>query len=178
MTESKPVILQSAANPKIRHVIRMRDNRARRKAERVLVDGWRETERAVAAGLSLVHLYLPASSALERAQRIDPDGQRSVLVSDRLMEKIAYGNSPRGVVAEFERPVKRLDQLNLPDRPLVLLLDRLEKPGNVGAIFRCADAAGIDAVLLCESADPLNPNAVRNSQGSVFFSPLGQCKRN
>lgn len=172
MGESKPVVVRSAANPKIRHLIRMRDNRARRKAGRVIVDGWRETARALDAGLTLLQICLAESSVPPSwALQIDPLQHKTMVVSDGLMDKVGYGSSPRGVVAEFERPERLLDQLKLPPEPLILLLDRVEKPGNVGAIFRCADGLGIDAVLLCESADPFNPNAIRNSLGSVFHVP-------
>jgi TrmH family RNA methyltransferase len=169
MGESKPVVIRSAANPRIRHLIRMRDNRARRKAESILVDGWRETTRALDAGLTLNQLYIPESATDQiLGPTADRTADRTTIVSDSLMQKICYGNSSRGVVAEFDRPGQSIDQLRLRETPLVLVLDRIEKPGNVGAIFRCADAAGIDAILLCESADPLNPNAIRNSLGSVF----------
>ena len=183
MSESKPVTLQSVSNPTIRHLVRMRDNRARRKAGRVIVDGWRETAQALEADLNLCGLYLPESewarsdfdkSTIGR----DPEIQRvlehpSVLekttcVSDQIMGKISYGQSIRGVVAEFEQPTRTLDQLDLPRAPIILVLDRIEKPGNIGAVFRCADAAGIDAVLLCESNDLFNPNAIRSSLGCVF----------
>jgi TrmH family RNA methyltransferase len=171
MSESKPVVLRSTANPNIRHLIRMRDNRTRRKADRVIVDGWRETTRAIDAGLSLCQQYVPESTSQDDIQRVDPHFEKTILVSDSVMDRICYGSSPRGVVAEFQRPAQPLDQLRLPKRPLILVLDRLEKPGNIGAIFRCADAVGIDAVLLCESADQFNPNAIRNSLGSVFHVP-------
>jgi TrmH family RNA methyltransferase len=175
MSESKPV-LRSAANQTIRHLLRMRDNRARRKAGRVIVDGWSETSRAIDAGLTLCGIYLPES--LEAAQEgeigrvldsVTPD--KISRVADSLMEKIGYGQSFRGVVAEFEQPSMTLEQLELPASPLILVLDRIEKPGNVGAVFRCADAAGIDAVLLCDSCDLFNPNAIRSSLGSLFHVP-------
>lgn len=172
MDESKPVVLRSTANRKIRHLIRMRDNRARRKAKCVIVDGWRETGRAIDAGWTLIQQFVPESSSDPPISHGDPEAEKTVLVSDSLMEKICYGDSPRGVVAEFERPAETLDRLRLSDSPLILVLDRVEKPGNVGAIVRCADAVGIDAVLLCESADPYSPNAIRNSAGSVFHVPL------
>jgi len=182
MCESKPVVVRSAANPKIRRLIHLRDNRALRKADRVIVDGWRETTRAVDAGLALCQLYVPqspidptpifpASAHPSEQLHADPNSEKTTYVSTSLMEKICYGSSPRGVVAEFKRPSRTLDQLNLPKTPLVLVLDRIEKPGNLGAIFRCADAAGIDAVLLCDSADLFNPNSIRNSLGSVFHVP-------
>lgn len=181
MTTSKPVVLRSAANPTIRHLIRMRDNRARRKAGRVIVDGWRETAQAMHAGLKMCGIYLPESQAIQAEVATDP-AVASILeqakasgkitwVSDSIMQKIGYGQSPRGVVAELEQPSVSLEQLELPSSPLVLVLDQIEKPGNIGAVFRCADAAGVDAVLLCESQDRFNPNAIRSSLGCVFHVP-------
>lgn len=169
MGESKPIVIRSTSNPRIRHLLRMRDNRARRKAESVLVDGWRETTRALDAGLALNQIYI-SESATEQSRALESHqtADKTTIVSDSLMQRIGYGESPRGIVAEFHRPQRSLDQLQLPPEPLLLILDRIEKPGNVGAIFRCADAAAIDAVLLCESADPFNPNSIRNSLGSVF----------
>jgi TrmH family RNA methyltransferase len=176
MSECKPV-LSSAANPTIRHLLRMRDNRARRKARRVIVDGWSETAQAIDAGLTLCGIYLPEAASREaESQRnaavgrvLDAVPPRQIsLVSESLMEKIGYGQSFRGVVAEFEQPSRTVEQLELPPSPVLLLLDEIEKPGNVGAVFRCADAAGIDAVLLADSCDLFNPNAIRSSLGSVF----------
>lgn len=179
MSESKPV-LRSTANPTIRHLLKMRDNRARRKAERVIVDGWAETSQAIDAGLQLCGIYLPEVVAggsgddlpvsAERVLQAAP-GDLVTRVSPSLMEKIGYGQSHRGVVAEFERPNWSLERLRLPDSPVLLVLDQIEKPGNVGAVFRCADAAGIDAVLLCDCCDLFNPNTIRSSLGSVFHVP-------
>lgn len=177
MSESKPVVLRSTSNPTVRHLVRMRDNRARRKAGRVIVDGWRETGQAVAAKLKLIGMFVTQSQP-ELMQSSDPlirklattaaaDGHLQV-VSEVVMEKIGYGQSSRGVVAEFEAPHRGLDQLELPPDPLVLVLDQIEKPGNIGAMFRCADAFGVDVILLCDSGDLWNPNAIRSSQGCVF----------
>jgi len=181
MTESKPVVLRSTANPTIRHLVRMRDNRARRRAQRVIVDGWRETAQALQAGLELCGVYLPESIAIQAEDHAD-SSLRHVLalagaaralhwVSDSVMERIAYGQSHRGIVAEFVQPSLSLASLALPECPLVLILDQIEKPGNLGAIYRSADAAGIDAILLCDSHDLFNPNAIRSSLGSVFHIP-------
>jgi len=182
MGESKPIIVRSAANQRIRHLMRMRNNRARRKANRVIVDGWRETAAAIAAGLRLCQMAI-AESTLARLndqpgteldaqirQVVAADRQQNKILwlADPLLRKVAYGNSQRGVVAEFERPQRSLNRLELPENPLLLVLDRIEKPGNIGAIFRAADAAGVDAVLLCDSADVFNPNAIRSSLGCVF----------
>lgn len=144
---------------------------------------------AAEAGLTLCTLYLPASdrsvghggvtegrpesSSLpaEFLRRAEEDERRTV-ITDELFQKISYGQSPRGVVAEFVQPDRSLGQLRLPAEPLVLVLDRVEKPGNLGAVFRCADAAGVDAVIACGPApDLFNPNVIRNSLGTVFTVP-------
>ena len=89
-------------------------------------------------------------------------------VSAEVLQKIGYGQSSRGVVAEFEEPQRTLEMLTLSTAPLVLVLDKIEKPGNLGSVFRCADAAGVDAVILSDSCDLFNPNAIRSSLGTVF----------
>jgi len=182
MSESKPIVLRSVANPTVRHLVRMRNNRARRKAGRIIVDGWRETSQAIDAGLALCGIYLPEAEAhCGAGPDLDPAIQgvvqhasalgKCTRVSESIMEKIGYGQSFRGVVAEFEHPSMALEELELPAAPLILVLDRIEKPGNIGAVFRCADAAGVDAILLCESHDLFNPNAIRSSLGAVFHVP-------
>lgn len=183
MSESDQVVLRSAANPTIRRLVRMRDsNRARRKAGRVLVDGWRETAQALDAGLELLDVFVPEQSKpeddggweAEREQVIRQLPKQQVQqVSESLMSKISFGQSSRGVVAEFLPPQRSLANLNLDQKstPLVLILDQIEKPGNVGAVFRTADAAGIDAVVICGNDDLFNPNTIRSSLGCVFHVP-------
>jgi RNA methyltransferase, TrmH family len=191
MPESGPETLSSPANPTIKRLVRLRDNRFRRRSKRLLVDGWRESARAISAGLELVGCYVPENqwppdtsllAPHDRADvetiRIAASAGKLVLVSEPLMERIGFGQSPRGIVTEFLEPDRRLDQLSLPSNPLVLVLDGIEKPGNVGAIFRCADAAGVDAVILssCE-CDLHNPNAIRSSLGAVFSVPAASGSR-
>jgi TrmH family RNA methyltransferase len=147
----------------------MRDNRSRRKAQRVIVDGWRESQRASEAGLELIAAYV-LEEDVDRAGNIF--GSAIQPVSASVMQKISFGQSPRGLVTEFIQPVRTLDALVLPPSPLLLVLDGIEKPGNIGAVFRCADGAGIDAVVLSDCrCDLFNPNAIRSSLGAVFSTP-------
>lgn len=181
MSESKPVIFRSSANPTLRHLIRMRDNRSRRKANRVLVDGWRETSQAIRAGLDLCGIYVPESlihgktdefrDATQTVMAFAEEQHKLNWVAEPLMEKISYGQSTRGVVAEFVRPNICLKSLSLPKNPLILVLDEIEKPGNIGAVFRSADAAGVDCVLLSDCVDQYNPNSIRSSLGTIFQIP-------
>lgn len=178
MSNLPPSVLRSHANPKIKRFLRLRDNRARRKAKRVIVDGWRETGQALEAGLKLCELFLSAEE-YERKHSDPHSGEAKILqdaekrdqlnvLSEPLLKKIAFGQSPRGVVSEFEEPTANLSDIQLSPNPLLLILDRIEKPGNLGAIFRTGDAAGVDAILMCECTDAFNPNAIRNSQGAIF----------
>ncbi|KAA5545580.1 RNA methyltransferase [Roseiconus nitratireducens] len=157
----------------------MRDNRARRRAGKMLVDGYRETRRAMESGLEPTGVYVlseetrptpgPQESAADRDWVHRHAGAALQTVSAAVMQKIAYGQSARGVVAEFQAPGGDLSSLTLPSTPLILVLDQVEKPGNVGAAFRCADAAGVDAVILTPAeSDRYNPNAIRSSLGAVF----------
>ena len=147
---SRPDPITSATNPTVRRLVRMRDNRSRRRAQCVLVDGWRETQRAVDGGLALIGLFVvDGECPTDSRPLIAAAQEQGVLqfVTPAVMDKIGYGQSSRGVLAEFTAPDRNLDQLELGERPLVLVLDQIEKPGNIGAVFRCADAVGVDAVL-------------------------------
>ncbi|TWU41330.1 23S rRNA (guanosine-2'-O-)-methyltransferase RlmB [Novipirellula aureliae] len=176
MNPCPDIVIRSHANPTVRHLVRLRSNRTRRKEKRLLVDGWRETGQAIEAGLELVRLVVPESvedpksdaTLIERAAA----EQKLTRVCHAVMEKISYGDNSRGVVGEFLEPRKTLGDLQLSNTPLVLVLDCLEKPGNIGAVFRSADAAGVDAVILCGGgSDVYNPNAIRSSLGTVFSIP-------
>lgn len=179
--------ISSPQNPLIRHVVKLRDNRYRQREGVVLVDGTREIARAIQGGLRLQSLLITgAEGGRQRQLTGDQDellgqliaqaGNLTVTVTDELMSKIAYGGNPRGAVALFERPRPLpLEQFKLPEIPLVLILVGVEKPGNAGAIFRSADAVGVDAVVLCETGcDLFNPNLIRGSLGTVFTTPTAE----
>jgi RNA methyltransferase, TrmH family len=175
-------LLQSLANPTVRHLIRMRDNRDRRKAGEILTDGVRQTSMALASGLTPIGLYVDQSQydqvLAELSESLDnglpPDNRLSTgnsfvrAVSSTVMAKIAYGETASGIVGQFRWKTPSLGELQFKAEPFVLVLDRIEKPGNIGAILRSANAAGVDAVVLCDGGDLSHPNVIRNSQGSVF----------
>ena len=97
-------------------------------------------------------------------------------VSEVVYAKIAMREGTEGVIAEVKTPERRLEDLQLPQRPLVVVLESVEKPGNLGAVLRSADAAGADAVLVCDPLTDLwNPNLIRASIGAVFTVPCVAC---
>lgn len=174
---SQPIT--SLKNPRVRQAARLRRAAQRRKQERILIDGVREIGRALAGGVELLELFsCPAVLDAAGSELIAAARERGVFCVETTPEvfaQLAYGERCEGVVAVARGPALTLDQLALPERPLVAVLEQVEKPGNLGAICRTADGAGLDAVLL---ADPLtsalNPNAIRASLGTVFSLPLAE----
>jgi RNA methyltransferase, TrmH family len=153
-------VITSLENPRVKDVLRLRRSRERRRAGLFLAEGPREVERARAAGLTVLATYFaPALIAW-------PEGAE---VSERVLRKLAYRAEPEGVIAVVEAPRHELPQAGT----LYLVAVGIEKPGNLGAMARSADAAGADALLVADAtADPWNPNAIRASTGAVFTLPI------
>jgi TrmH family RNA methyltransferase len=93
-------------------------------------------------------------------------------VSERAFEALAYGDRSDGVILVVRAPSTRLEDLAISDSPLILVTEDVEKPGNLGAVLRTADAAGCDAVIAIGGTDPFNPNVIRASIGTVFSVPF------
>lgn len=177
-------ILTSAANPRLRAAAALRDRRDRVRTGRLLVDGAREVARALDAGVTLVEVFVaegPAGDAeiAAVAARAAGLGVPLVPIAPDLLARLAYGERASGIVAVAVAPDTSLATLvGLPaEAPLVGVLEGVEKPGNLGAVCRSADGAGLDALIAAGgtavgSADPWNPNAVRASLGTVFTLPL------
>lgn len=173
--------LTSRSNPRLRHVSRLREGRYRRQAGQFAIDGVREIERAVDAGIELAHVYLatavletPSPALSDLLARI-PDQVPQVAVVPHAFERIAFGQRNEGMVAVAKTPPRKLAQLSLPANPLLLVADGVEKPGNLGAIFRSADAAGVDAVVCSDCAtDLFHPHVIRASLGAVFALPAAR----
>lgn len=179
MTEGRSArpVLTSAANPRLRAAAALRDRRARVRTGLLLVDGAREVARALDGGVTLVEAFVAAeapagpelAALLARLAAIDVP---LVPVAPKLLGMLAYGERASGIVAVATAPDTSLPtlQLSLP-APLVGILEDVEKPGNLGAVCRSADGAGLDALIAAGSAgsvEPWNPNAVRASLGTVF----------
>ena len=99
-------------------------------------------------------------------------GPSIIEIPETLYRKVAYRESTEGILAEVEYRERTLEELSLPENPLIVVLESVEKPGNLGAVLRSADAAGADAVLVCDPlTDLYNPNLIRASLGGVFTVP-------
>lgn len=166
--------ITSRQNSRVKAAAKLRSARQRTKQGRFLIDGAREIGRALDAGIQILEAFVcPALCTADLAQVLLPRLATASCaeVTTEVFEKIAFGDRHDGMVVVARTPVRTLDQLELPPRSLVAVLAGLEKPGNVGAILRTADGAGIDAVIVADGGtDLFNPNTIRASLGTVFAS--------
>lgn len=170
--------ISSLQNPSIRYVVRLRDNRYRQREGVVVVDGVKEIERAIDSGLSLQSVFIGETEHAASRALIQRCPDALVRVSENVLQKIAFGQHHRDAVALFDAPTWSLHQLKLPESPLIVVLDAIEKPGNVGAVFRSADAIGADAIVVSDGiCDLFNPSVIRASLGTVFSVPCAQADR-
>lgn len=177
----------SASNPRVKAAARLRESRVRRKEGRFLIDGVREIERAKRSGVAIREVYLAVSadSSAERGERHHDalerligefDAERIAVwpVAEPVFGKMAFGDRNERIVALADTPQRSLEAFEntLPDKPLLAVLERIEKPGNIGAVFRSADGAGLDGVILADCGeDFFHPNAIRASLGTLFSLP-------
>jgi TrmH family RNA methyltransferase len=171
--------ITSAQNPKIKRLLQLQQKSSeRRKAGLFVVEGIREVERCVEKGYEIDTIfYLNKPMAENVSEIIEKNkGIKLFEVSPTIYEKIAYRGSTEGIIAEVKTKDKTLNDLNLSENPLVVVLESVEKPGNLGAILRSADAAGADALIVCDPlTDLYNPNLIRNSTGAIFSVPCVAC---
>jgi RNA methyltransferase, TrmH family len=179
MTAPGPIT--SLTNPRIKAAVRLRDRRERDATGLTIVDGAREILRAIDAGVNIETAFVapelvrsPEGEAVVERLRGRPS---TIEVSAPVLAKVAFGDRSDGIVAVVEAPRLTLDELTarLPsDRePLLVVIEGLEKPGNLGAVLRSADGAGASAVIAADSlTDPFNPNAIRASLGTIFALPV------
>lgn len=171
--------ITSAQNPKIKDLLALQEkSKERRKKGLFVVEGRRELLHCIEAGYEPFTLFICP-------EILDGDGRREIekAVGDRecgcieiprhLYDKIAYRGGTEGVIAEMYCREMSLDSLKMKENPLVVVLEAVEKPGNLGAVLRSADASGVDAVIVCDPlTDMYNPNLIRSSIGAIFTVPV------
>ena len=178
MRSPTPPDLTSRANPRVAAVAALRDRRERDRRGLTIVDGAREVRRAIDAGVQVVELYaceplLAGPDARAALDALRAAGITAVTTNERVFEKLAFGGRSEGLVAVIRIPDLALERLELPTDPLVVVIEGVEKPGNIGAALRSADGAGADALVAASPlTDLFNPNAIRASAGTVFTVPL------
>ncbi|WP_252850916.1 TrmH family RNA methyltransferase [Aeoliella straminimaris] len=173
-----PPMITSRQNPRIKAVSALKNRSNREQQARTVVYGVRESQRALAAGANVVEClwcrdYFRTAEAETVVESLAAAGAESLEVAREAFDKLAYGDRQDGVVSVFETPRRTLAELQLPAQPLVAVLEGVEKPGNLGAVLRSADGAGLDAVVVVDPViDLFNPNAIRASVAAVFQSSV------
>ena len=173
--EQNKTMLTSTQNPRIKHLLLLQQKSSQRKADGLfVVEGRREVEHCLTAGYTIRTAFV--CEEIADASLSLPKGVEIVPVSRNVYERIAYRGGTEGVVAVVNTKKTTLADLRLSSSPLIVVLESVEKPGNLGAVLRSADAAGADAVIVCDPlTDLYNPNLIRSAVGALFTVPCVAC---
>ncbi len=171
--------ITSLQNPRVKQIIQLSKTRERRIQGLVVVEGAREIGLALDSGHEPETVYVcedihEKSEYPDLLSRISP--AKIIAISQAIFEKVAYREGSDGLIALIKPKEHRLDQLVLQDNPFIIVLESVEKPGNLGVVLRTADAARVDAVVICDPlTDLYNPNAIRSSVGCLFTVQVAVC---
>ena len=175
--------ITSAQNPKIKTLLELQEkSKARRRTGLFVVEGRRELQHCIEAGFEPHTLFICRDIITEKeldrilgAIEENFTGMMCPIIelSRQIYDKIAYRGGTEGIIAELHCKDMSLESLELKENPLVVVLESVEKPGNLGAVLRSADASGADAVIVCDPlTDLYNPNLIRSSIGAIFTVPV------
>ncbi len=169
--------IRSLANARVKHLVRLRNRRERDRTGTFLIEGYRELSKA-AGKVEIQELYYSPDLYLGENEetlvdRVLAGGATAIELGEAAFRKVAYRDRPEGLLAVARQFDTSLSAIDPPGDALLLVVEAIEKPGNLGTMLRTADAAGAHAVMVCDpTTDPFNPNAVRASIGSLFTVPL------
>jgi RNA methyltransferase, TrmH family len=170
--------LTSVTNPRIKHIVQLSKARDRKLYDTIVVEGYREISMAMAHGFACKEIYYcPEIANNTSISTFIQEFQHPVYEISRVMfEKVAYREHSDGLIALFTPKTLQLKDVRLSKNPLVLVVESVEKPGNLGALLRTADAAGLDAIMVCDAkTDIYNPNVIRSSLGCIFSQQVITC---
>jgi len=169
--------ITSLQNPRIKNIIKLQKASERKKQKLFVVEGVKEIKHVVQSGFQLHSLfYCPEIAPEGLPESLAPWFPDIFEVSPEVFSRIAYRKSSGGIIALGHARFLTFEDLPLSKTPLVVVLEHVEKPGNLGAILRTADAAKVDAVIICDPATDLyNPNVIRASMGCVFSTQVVSC---
>ena len=171
-------MLTSLQNSKVKYLVKLREKKKQRKEDNCfLVEGYRELSRALKCGYSIKELFFCSSVLSEDAKTLLLNcSSNSTEVSDDVFKKIAMREGSDGLLAVLNIPTHSLSSIKVSNKTILVALDEVEKPGNLGAILRSSDAVGVRAIVLLNSkVDAYNPSVVRTSLGALFSVPVIEC---
>jgi len=171
--------ISSLQNPAIKNVVKLSKSKERKEQQLFVIEGARELSLACAGGYQVEAVYV-FRDMFAKTEYPDVlagiDDRRIFDISQAVFEKIAYRENSDGIIAIAKPKLHSLDQLHVSENPFVIVLESVEKPGNLGAILRTADAAAVDALIVCDpQTDLYNPNVIRSSIGTIFTVQTAVC---
>lgn len=166
--------LTSTKNPKINNIRLLQKPRERHRQGLFVLEGMREAQRAKLAGYSFASVFFVPEMVDEKTIGEYSAGNNDVYsITTAIFEKLTYRGNTGGIIILARQKPHNLENLSLGRSPLVIVLESVEKPGNLGAVLRTADAAGVDALIVCDvRTDIYNPNVIRSSVGCLFTVPV------
>lgn len=175
--------ITSVQNPKIKNLKKLEKASERREQNLILIEGLREIVLAYRAGYEIESLFVcpeilksDEGYSIDEIRKQKPEIRRFE-ITEEVYRSVAYRDSTEGIIATAKPKDNSLEKLLLKANPLVLVIEAVEKPGNLGAMLRTCDAAGVDAVIICDAkTDVYNPNVIRSSVGTVFTNSVAVCE--
>lgn len=162
--------ISSLSNERIKQIAKLQNAKDRKETGLFTVEGEKELQDALEANFVLEELYYCPDYSNT------PKTKEYISVSPQVLEKISYRENPSGILAVFKDQKLSLKDVKLKDNPLIIVLENVEKPGNLGAIARSAKAAGVDLIIAADyKGDIYNPNTIRSSRGHIFSLPVISC---
>lgn len=172
-------MITSLQNAAIKNIVKLSKSKERKEQQLFVIEGARELSLALQSNYIIDSVYV-CREMFEKTKYPDVlnsiDEKNVFDISVQVFEKIAYRENSDGIVVLAKPKSHTLDNLKLSENPFVIILESVEKPGNLGAILRTADAAAVDAVIVCDpQTDLYNPNVVRSSVGGIFTVQTAVC---
>ncbi len=168
------LFIKSLRSTRVKALVRLKESRERRRLGRFIIEGKRELLRALESSFCIEQLYYAREFFRDREEeevlkKASLQGAEVIRLAKRVFERCSYREGPDGLLAVGQARTESLDDLPRTSCPLYLVVEGIEKPGNLGALIRTADAVGVDAVIVTDRViDLFNPNVIRASQGSLF----------
>ncbi len=164
--------IKSFSNSKIKYLISLKKASRRRKDGVIIIEGEKEIQQAIKSKIDIISYYFCKEFSVNKEIIENLLKYKGIEVSKEIFKRISYKNKPNGILILAKRPQLALTSLKFSQTPLVLVLESVEKPGNLGAILRTAEAVGVEAVILCDpQTDIYHPNSIRASLGAIFVVP-------